>query len=385
MRRISHYWTFLAYLLQFMFFKMGLAKTLPSPEGRWESFQFVVGDFVGWNRYIRVRNTDLVPRDHPGIFYGNHMKLDDPCYLYRATYLATGGAVGLGAMLRNDFFAGIPFMKMRWFDIDELLETVHVHGISRENVTVTQLKRFVDMLLGGRGFILYPGRTRSRSGLLVEYRDGAERPGGISFFLHAVQGRDDRIVVSAVPAVRNYNPVTKHTSVIFGPKQLLRRGATRAEQRAFDQRLIEVLGPLVEVNAAQVVSAVLYLRCIHGLHGPIELKELTRIVESVFDTTTHAYLDPEDTADMARAVRGAVRYLRKHGMIDWRGSRIVPNVDAILATPPLTTKFRKQNPVKFLTNQILHLADVTRLIEDRVLEPRHDPRKNGANALQAQA
>ncbi len=385
MRRITHYWTFFAYVLRFVFFKMGLAKSLPSPEDCWESFQFVVGDFAGWNKYIRVRNTDLVPRDHPGIFYGNHMKLDDPCYLYRATYLATGGAIGLGAMLRNDFFAGIPFMKTRWFDIDELLDTVHVHGISRENVTVAQLKRFVDMLLGGRGFILYPGRTRSCSGLLMDYREGVDRPGGISFFLHAVQGRDERIVVSAVPAVRNFNPVTKHTSVIFGPEQLLRRGVSRAEQRAFDERLIEVLGPLVEVNAVQVVSAVIYLRCIHGMRGPIELAELTRIVAAVFDSTAHAYLDPEDTGDIARAVRGALRYLRKHGMMDWRGSRITPNADAILATPPLTTKFRKQNPVKFLTNQILHLADVTRPIEDRVLELRHDPRKNGADSLRAQA
>ena len=42
-------------------------------------------------------------------------------------------------------------------------------------------------------------------------------------------------------------------------------------------------------------------------------------------------------------------------------------------TPPLTTKFREQNPVKFLTNQILHLGEVTRLVEDRVLGARDEP------------
>lgn len=370
MRRIRHYALFFGYLFGHIFYRLGLAKKHPSPEGRWESFQFVVGDFVGWNKYIRVRNTDLVPRDHPAIFYGNHMKLDDPCYLYRATYLATGGKVGIGAMLRNDFFAGVPLLKSRFLDFDALLETLYVYGISRENVTVAQLKKFVDLLLAGRGFILYPGRTRSCSGLLMDYRDTAQRPGGISFFLHAVQGRDDHIVVSAMPAVRNYNPVTRHTSVIFGPEQLLRRGVARAEQRAFDERIIEVLGPLVEVNAAQLVSTVLYTRCIHGITGPIEIDRLTQIVHEVFDTTTHAYLDPEDTTDVARSVRRTLRYLEKRGMLDVRRLRVIPDVEVILNMPPLNTKFREVNPVRFLTNQILHLGEVTRLIEDRVLQSR---------------
>jgi hypothetical protein len=332
-----------------------------------------------------VRNTDLVPRGHPAIFYGNHMRLDDPCYLFRATYLATGGAVGLGAMLRDDFFAGVPLLKSRLLDFDELLETVYVYGISRESVSLSQLKKFVDLLLSGRGFILYPGRTRSCSGLLMDYRDQVQRPGAISFFLHAAQGRDDRIVVSAVPAVRNYNPVTRHTSVIFGPEQFLRRGASRSEQRVFDERLIEVLGPLVELNAAQLVSAVLYTRCVHGRTGPIDVARLERIVADVFDATTHAYLDPEDTADVARAVRNTLRYLRKSGMLRMRRGRVFSDSPAILATPPLTTTFRKQNPVKFLTNQILHLGDVIASVERRVLEMQDSPPDNRLEAARAEA
>jgi len=385
MRRIIHYWNFLAYVLRFVAHKNGLTKNPPNPDGYWEAFQFVVGDFVGWNRYIRVRNIDLVPRDHPGIFYGNHMRLDDPCYLYRATYLATGGKVSLGAMLRNDFFAKSRLLKSRWFDIDELLATVYVYGISRENVSVTQLKRFVDLLLNGRGFILYPGRTRSCSGMLMDYREGVERPGGISFFLHAVQGRDDHIVVSAVPAVRNFNPVTKHTSVIFGPEQILRRGVSRAEQRAFDEHIIEVLGPLVEINAAQLVSTVLYLRCIHGMHDAIAVGRITEIVAKVFDTTTHGYVDPEDSADVARAVRRSLKQLRRFGMLDFAGGAVVPRVSAILNTPPLTTQFRKQNPVKFLANQILHLADVTHLIEENVLGLGTTPPPTRLKSIKAQA
>jgi hypothetical protein len=197
-----------------------------------------------------------------------------------------------------------------------------------------------------------------------------------------VQGRDDHIVVSAMPAVRNYNPVTRHTSVIFGPEQFLRRGSSRSEQRAFDERLIEVLGPLVEVNAAQLTSAAIYTHCIHGLTRQLTVERLVRIVTEVFDATTHAYLDPEDTADVGRAVRAALRYLKKRGMLEVRRGRVLPNVPAILDTPALTTKFREQNPVKFLTNQILHLGEVTRLVEDRVLGARDEPL---AGVVKAQA
>ena len=367
-QRIRHYTNFAAHFVEHVLARMGLRTTQPlATDSRYEAFQFVVGDFVGWNRYIRLHNTHLVPRDHPAIFYGNHIKLDDPCYLFRAAYLATGGSVKIGAMMRSDFFAGLPLMKSRWLDLDQILETVDVYGISRENVTISQLKKFVDLLLRGKGFILYPGRSRSCSGLLMDYRDSIERPGGISFFLHTAQGRDPNMKFSAAPAVRNYNPVTRHTSVVFGEEIFLTRGATRAEQRRFDEHLIEALGPLVEINAAQVVSAILYTRCLHGRTGPVSQEELVRLVADLFDVFTHPYIDPEDKADVARAVGRALNYLRKRGMVSLARGAATPNAEAILATPPIDTKFRDRNPVKYLTNQILHLGTVTELIEQRAL------------------
>ncbi len=366
-KRVRHYAGFAAHFAEHILYRMGLRKAQPLAEGRWEDFQFVVGDFVGWNKYIRLHNTHLVPRGHPAIFYGNHIKLDDPCYLFRAAYLASGGDVKIGAMMKNDFFAGIPFTKSRWLDLDEILETTDVYGISRENVTISQLKKFVDLLLRGKGFILYPGRTRSCSGLLMDYRDGVERPGGISFFLHTAQSRDATLRVSAMPAVRNFNPITRHTSVIFGEEIFLPRGASRAEQRTFDEHIIERLGPLVEINAAQVVSAILYTRCLHGLAAPISVDELVKLTADLFDAFKHPYVDPEDKADIARAVRKTLRYLRKHGMLAMKGGKVYPDTAAILATPPLTKAFRTLNPVKYLTNQILHLGEVTGLIERHTL------------------
>jgi hypothetical protein len=107
--------------------------------------------------------------------------------------------------------------------------------------------------------------------------------------------------------------------------------------------------------------------------GPIEVSRLDRIVAEIFDGMTHAYVDPEDASDIGRAVRRTLRYLKKHGMVRIRTRKIYPVAAAILGTPPLTTEFRRRNPIKFLTNQILHLGDVTNLIERRVLEARDDP------------
>lgn len=365
--RIKHYANFALHFVEHILARMGLRKAQPLADERYEAFQFVCGDFVGWNRYIRLHNTHLIPRDHPAIFYGNHIKLDDPLYLFRAVYLATGGSVKIGAMMRSNFFGSLPLMKSRWLDLDQILETVDVYGISRENVTISQLKKFVDLLLRGKGFILYPGRSRSCSGLLMDYRDSIDRPGGISFFLHTAQSRNATMKFSAAPAVRNYNPITKHTSVIFGEEIVLPRGASRAEQREFDERLIEALGPLVEINAVQIVSAILYTRCLHSLTGPVLFSDLVRLVADLFDAFKHPYIDPEDKADVTRAVHGAVNYLRKYGMLEATRREVRPNAEAILATPPSTTKFREQNPVKYLTNQLLHLGEVTELIERRAL------------------
>jgi len=367
MRRIRSWYVTARYFVNHMLYRAGLRREHPRPGNEWDAYRLVVGDVLGWNRYIRVHNAHLIPRDHPAIFYGNHMKLDDPLWIFEATMLSTGGTVRIGAMLRNDFFSSVPFLKSRFLDMDQLMETVGVFGISRGHVTVSELKRFVDFLIAGHGFILFPGRTRSRSGMLVDYGDGVERPGGISFFLRATQNRAPDRVFGAMPAVRNYNPVTRHSSVIFGPEQTLPRGASREAQRKFDEDLIGVLGPLVEINVAQVVAATLYLRALHGIHAPLGVGELKRMVGQVLDAIDHPYIDPEDMADLDRAVGGAVRYFAKGRMARVRHGTIEANVDAILETPELTTKFRKRNAVKYHTNQILHLGGVVEEIEGTVL------------------
>ncbi len=350
---------------RYFLYKLNLAAP-PTRDRKLDSILYVVGVFCGWNRYIRVENANLCPKDHPAIYYGNHHKLDDPLYLFTAIYIATGGEPELHGMLRNDFFKGT-LLKSRFLDLDELLDFLGAHGISRDNVSLKQIKTFLDILRAGNSFILYPGRRRSCSGMLMDYRDNIETPGGISFFLHAIQARNADIKVSAVPSSRNYNPVTRHTSVIFGPEQFLERSASRQERRAFDQRLIEVMGGLVEVNASQVLAALLFTRCLHGMTAPISVDDLQDLVRGILRQTQHPYVDPEDLADVPHAVDRALRYFKKHGMLDRKDGKVTPKVEAILSLPELTTKYRKDNPVKYLTNQILHLGDVTALVEQKVL------------------
>ena len=351
--------------LRYFLYKVNLAAP-PTRDRKLSSILNVVGAFCGWNRYIRIENADLCPKDHPAIFYGNHHKLDDPLYLFNAITLATGGEPELHAMLRNDFFQGT-LLKTRFLDLDELLDFLGAHGISRDKVSLKQIKIFLDILREGKSFMLYPGRRRSCSGMLMDYRDNVETPGGISFFLHAIQARNADVKVSAVPSSRNYNPITRHTSVIFGPEQFLERGASREEQRAFDQRLIEVMGGLVEVNASQVLAALLFTRCLHGMTAPISAADLQDLVRGIMQQTRHPYVDPEDLADVPHVVDRALRYFKKHGMLDRKDGKVTPKVEAILSLPELTTKYRRENPVKYLTNQNLHLGDVTALVEQKVL------------------
>ena len=54
-------------------------------------------------------------------------------------------------------------------------------------------------------------------------------------------------------------------------------------------------------------------------------------------------------------------------MIRLDGSDVYVNVDAVMVQPELDSDYRDKNPVRFLSNQILHLGNVLRIIEDLAL------------------
>ena len=354
------------YICWYGLYKCKLAK--PPQRGSYlDSIQHVVGVFTRWNRYIRVRNEHLVPTNHAAIFVGNHIKFGDPFYLFHATYLATKKQVWLNAMSRDDYFVGTP-LKTRFIDMDDFITYVGVYGINRDKPTLSQMKTFLGLLKDGESFLLFPGRTRSRSGMLMEYRDNFSEPGGVSFFLNMIHRRDPEGTYSAVIAMRNYNPARDHSTVIFGPEQFLKDGATREEQREFDCSLVEIMSQYVEVCVPQILAAILYARCLHAQSGPMSIAVLQAAVRRVVEETDYPYFDEEDTADVDEAVHLSLTYFRKHKMLEVRGNEVCPDADRILSTPELTGKFKKMNPVKYLTNQILHLGELVELIQKITLK-----------------
>lgn len=341
----------------------------PPPRGddHFVDIQHLIGQFVGWNKYMRVVNPERCPQDHAAVFYGNHIKLDDPFYLFRAAYLATDGRVTLRAMQRSDFFKSRLFNN-RFFDMNEFMACLGTYSIDRDSPTLSQLKFFVGLLEKGDSFILFPGRTRTCSGVLMDYRGPFQEPGGISFFLHQLQRKHPEEKVSAVPCYRNYNPRTKHTCCVFGDEQFLKPGASRDEQRAFDAHLVEAMAPYVTVNAVQLVAVYLFLHTVHAGLDPIGMDEIAEAITACVDESLHPYWDEEDAADWNAAVRGAVKFFDESDCVILGREDFVLDREAILFLPELTSKFRKINPVRFHANEILHLAPVIERVESEVLK-----------------
>ncbi|MBN2308652.1 MAG: 1-acyl-sn-glycerol-3-phosphate acyltransferase [Candidatus Hydrogenedentes bacterium] len=317
----------------------------------------VVGRLLKWPKRLRIRGAEHCPERGPAAFAGNHMKFDDPPIMFRAIYLASGNRIFPHFLGRDDIFAGAPLSGL--IDYNEVLVLANGVLFSRESVRLSQLKPIIKLLREGECFGLYPARTRSRSGAIIEYPEGSEEPGGLSMFVAQAQRGRPGLAIAVVPLARTYNPVSKKTTIVFDAPESLPHDADRDAQREFDCRIVERIASQIEVNVPQVLSAILRLRCIHGRIGPIDTAALEDAVRSVFEGISHPYVDPAAREALRREVRSTVRYLRRKGMLAVKGRTIIPNADAIDAQPPMDYEFRDRNPVKYLTHQIIHLADVT--------------------------
>ena len=215
---------------------------------------------------------------------------------------------------------------------------------------------------------MFPGRTRSRSGLLMEYRDNFQEPGSLSFFLAMIQRKQKDGVFSAVPVGRNYNPVRNQTAMIYGPEQFLDPKATKDEQRDFDFHLVEVMSELVEICVVQIISALLYTIALHHRAEAISQEQMHAWVNELWESDLHPWWDEEDNKDVDGSVNASLAYLEKHGMIQQRGDQIHLNTEAILHAPALESDYINVNPVKYFTNQNLHLGDYMEAVQDLVLK-----------------
>lgn len=353
-------------IVQYLLYRLGRKK--PPEVARYYAEGLAGLDFLfGWSRRMRIVNGERCPKGGPVVFAGNHVCLDDPFATGSAIFQLSQGGIRPHVMMRDDFFRGLPGWVKRIVDPDEVARLIGALQISRQGADPGQLKPFVDLLRASHAFLIYPGRSRSRSGLFVEYRDWINSPGATSFFLAQAQESCPETKVGAIPVARTFNPIKNGCSLVFGAPLYLPPGTDRAAQREFDYRLVVAMSDLVEVNAGQILSAYLYLHCLHGLPDTLDIAVLVQRIRSVLDGVTRRHVDPAAYADLEGEIRRALHFLRKRGLLRVGPRRVRLNRDAVLSVPKSISEYSKRNPLKYLANQILHMPDVVRAIEREVV------------------
>ena len=352
-------------LVQLFLYRLRLAPR-PDFQSRYPEIIAVVERSQRWRKRLRVLGEAHCPNHGPAIFAGNHLKLDDPFIMFRAIHMGSGENIFPRAMMRDDFFQpGI--LTSRLVDLDELLELLGAMQINREHVQLSQLRPFLKLLRDGGAFLMYPGRSRTRSGLFTEYNERFTEPGAVSFFVAQAQRGANGVDVPVVPMARTFNPVTKGSAICFGEPLRLPANAGREEQRALDYALMERMGELVELNAAQITAALLYL---HALHGRGDAVNRTAVEEAIARVTSNVparRVDPALFVDLAGELDRSLRFFEKRRMLRRQGDSVRLNHDAILTAPLACARYRKANPLKYLANEILHLSDVTARLDEFAL------------------
>jgi hypothetical protein len=245
--------------------------------------------------------------------------------------------------------------------------------ISRDRVQLSQLKPFIALLREQAAFIMYPGRSRSRTGVFVEYRDGIDEPGGVTFLVAQAQRNRPEVHVAIVPFARTSNMATKSSVVVFGPPVFLPHDADRTIQRNLDFKLVELMGDLVEVNVTQITAGIIYLHCLHQRGEAIAIDALDRAISEALAQLTNRQIDPAAISNRKPQLEATLDYFAKAHLILRCSDSITLLREKVLASPPPDTAYRAANPIKYAINQVLHLPDVIDAIEAaaRTLAERH--------------
>ena len=361
--RILRSWMMAAYLLvRYFLFRAGW---VPRPDFTlyYPDYFVFCSHLLRWGRRLRVVNADRCPKEHPVVFAGNHVRLTDPLYFFGAIARASGMRLFVRFMARDDFFTQW-YWRLSPLRMHDVLEMAGAHFISRDNVKVSQLKPFFEVLDRPGSFLMFPGRSRSRSGMIIEYRETIDEPGAVSFFLAYSQRHRPESSAIAVPLTRTYNPVTGHSAVAFGTPVTLPANAGKEEQRALDAALAVQLGDLVEINAAHLVCGLIYLWCLHRRGPALSRRALELACARILGQLQDGHIEPATELDLSNQIDRTLRYLWHAGMAETRGDAIAPDHERVLHAPGLDTSYRKANPVKFIANQILHLDRVVRLLNE---------------------
>lgn len=323
---------------------------------------------LGWTRNNRVAGAEHVPKHGPALFAGNHVILDDPFVTSNLIHLASQKGIHLRIMMRDDFFRGFPRWLVNLLDFNQVATLIGAVLISRQNTGPEQLQPFLDLLLEDKAFLIYPGRSRSRSGMVFEYRDWIRSPGKTSHFPAELHVLRPEVRLPIVPVMRTANLVTGRTVVRFGPACYMEPGLEPEQQRLFDYALVERIAELVDINVPQVASLVLYLRCLHGLPPRIAISALEHAIRTILERQRHPFVDPDARTHTGKHLRATLAFFQKAGLLLVDGADIVADPPRILLAPPIDDRYRKNNPLKFFVNQVLHVPTLIEAAESVVLD-----------------
>lgn len=361
-------WALTLFLLfRYALYRIHLGKR-PSFTEHWWRVEVAYRQITRMDPRIRVRHAERCPKQHPAVYVGNHLKLDDQFFVCYAVQEASHYTLHTRFVMRDDYFGGFPWDWLP-LDMNEVAEMGGSYNIVQGSPSLAQLKPLIDILLEPDSFVIFPCGGRSRSGHWLEVHTGGDEPGSVAFFVAQAQRRNPDLPVPGVPVGRTFNPIKKVSAVIVGEPRFLEPNARRDAQRDFDAALLCDLSDLVELHMLHFLSAFIYLQCLHDLPLALNAKDLGRAVHRLLEALRHRYLDPTLDTNFEGDFEQALRYLARQKMLTRQGDHVTLDRAAVLACPEMDTRYRTANPVRYHVNQILHLADVVAACEREVLSP----------------
>ncbi len=326
---------------------------------------------------IRTAGEDSLPDAGPVIFACNHLTIFDPVYVIHELYLATGGRLRCGQIMRDDFF------RVGWINrsLARCCNTIPFPrgGLTRKNLTHILASIRVHL---PRGVVLFASGTRSRTGEILDVfrREGrgpardAERKTPARFLELLLQGL--RTPVRVVPTTITYDFSSQEVYIVFGegvdfdgrerPATLNAR--VESVLRAIESQL--VIGPqhllawvLHDTEAETAGRRELSLTGVRGL--------LQRVAKRVEERYPH--VQPELRQDFVRSFDRAFRWYRDRGSLLVRGDHVAP---AEGSGDPLSRGgfLRKAQPSLFFWNQVKHLTPLREAFREcRLATGRGDP------------
>jgi len=367
MRTLYCWLVFLGVFIRYLFWRAGVLRRRPEFTDHPEEIPTAVTQMFGWKRRVHVVNGELCPDTPPALFVANHHKLDDPIDLWPGIYWGSKGGIIPSFVMRDDFFRGFPWTWLP-FNMNHLCEMTGAVLISRDHLQLGQMRQLLGKLGKSESLVLFPGRTRSRTGAWFEYRDDITEPGSAGFIIGNAQRRHPGLRIPAVPVARTWHPVRNTSAVVFGGAMYLAADADRAAQRALDCALLVRVGELVEVHAVHLVAVLVWLHALHRGNAPLPVKEIETAVADWTKSDGHPCIDARLRAAVGAECRAALRYFAASGLLREENSVILPRAERILACPPWNEHYRKTNPAKYWSNQVLHLPGVIQWAEHTVLE-----------------